>query len=92
MPHRADPDALRTLQQQARDRRRSLEGVDGRVGVGEPATEILAFEDEVDLLVVGSRGHGPLRRLVLVSTSLQLTREARCPLVIIPRSAVAERG
>ena len=46
--------------------------------------ELLAFGDEVDLLIVGSRGHGPLRRLVLGSTSLQLTREARCPLLIVP--------
>jgi len=90
--HGEDPGATCRLQEQARDRLRSLDGVEGRVAVGEAAVELLAFGDEVDLLIVGSRGHGPLRRLVLGSASLQLTREARCPLVIVPRAAVAEPG
>jgi len=90
--HGEDRGATRRLQGQARDRLRSLDGVEGRVAVGEAAVELLAFGDEVDLLIVGSRGHGPLRRLVLGSASLQLTREARCPLVIVPRAAVAEPG
>jgi nucleotide-binding universal stress UspA family protein len=68
----------------------SLDGVEGRVALGTPASELLAFGDELDLLVVGSRGHGPLRRLILGSTSLELTREARCPLLIMPRPATAE--
>jgi nucleotide-binding universal stress UspA family protein len=80
-----DPGAIRMLEHQARGRLRSLDGVEGRVAVGGITTELLAFGDEVDLLIVGSRGHGPLRRLVLGSTSLQLTREARCPLLIVPR-------
>ena len=74
----------------ARDSLRQLEGVEGRVAVGAPPDELVAFGDELDLLVVGSRGRGPLRRLILGSTSLHLTREARCPLLVIPRSAVAE--
>ncbi len=89
--HWGEPDALRPLEQAARDLLRPLEGVDGRVVVGRPADELVAFGDEVDLLVVGSRGYGPLRRLVLGSTSLQLTRECGCPLLIAPRAAVTER-
>ena len=64
---------------------RDLDAVQHRVALGHTATELIAFGDEVDLLVVGSRGYGPLRRLVLGSTSLRLAREARCPLLIIPR-------
>jgi nucleotide-binding universal stress UspA family protein len=75
------------LERAARDSLRQLEGVEGRVAVGTPAGELAAFGDELDLLVVGSRGHGPLRRLILGSTSVQLTREARCALLIIPRPA-----
>jgi nucleotide-binding universal stress UspA family protein len=56
-----------------------LEGVEGRVAFGVAAQALVAFGDEVDLLVVGSRGHGPVRRLILGSTSMQLAREARCP-------------
>ena len=81
---------MRILEQAARDSLRQLEGVEGRVAVGAPPDELVAFGDELDLLVVGSRGRGPLRRLILGSTSLHLTREARCPLLVIPRSAVAE--
>lgn len=83
-------DAVSALVRAASDRLRSLEGVEGRVAVGAAATELLVFGDKVDLLVVGSRGHGPLRRLILGSTSMQLTRAARCPLLIVPRPAVAD--
>jgi len=55
------------------------------VVVGDTGAELTAFGDEVDLLVVGSRAHGPLRRVMLGSTSLHLTHAARCPLLVIPR-------
>jgi nucleotide-binding universal stress UspA family protein len=47
--------------------------------------ELAAFGDEVDILVVGSRGYGPVRRLVLGSTSDYLERHARCSLLVLPR-------
>jgi nucleotide-binding universal stress UspA family protein len=78
------------LERAARDSLRQFEGVEGRVAVGTAAGELAAFGDELDLLVVGSRGHGPLRRLILGSTSVQLTREARCALLIIPRPGGSE--
>jgi nucleotide-binding universal stress UspA family protein len=37
------------------------------------------------LLVVGSRGYGPLRRVVLGSVASSLVGSARCPLIITPR-------
>jgi len=43
----------------------------------------------VDLLFAGSRGYGPLRRALLGSVSGALVRDAGCPVVITPRSAVA---
>jgi nucleotide-binding universal stress UspA family protein len=59
---------------------------------GEPAAEIAARVDGVaDLLFVGSRGHGPLRRALLGSVSRALLRDAGCPVVVTPRSAVAPR-
>jgi nucleotide-binding universal stress UspA family protein len=64
----------------------SLTGVNAHVTIGAPPEELLAFGDHVDLLVLGSRGHGPLRRRILGSTSMQLTSEARCPLLIVPRA------
>jgi nucleotide-binding universal stress UspA family protein len=80
---------VNAVEQAAKDRLHSLDGVDGHVAIGPAAEALVAFGDEVDLLVVGSRGFGPLRRLILGSTSLQLTREARCPLVVVPRPAIA---
>ena len=46
----------------------------------------------VDLLFAGSRGRGPLRQAVLGSVSCALVRNATCPVVITPRSAVAARS
>lgn len=66
-----------------------LTGVDAQVTVGPPGEELLALGDEVDLLVVGSRGHGPLRRLFLGTTSGYLARTARFPLLVLPRTLAA---
>jgi nucleotide-binding universal stress UspA family protein len=47
----------------------------------------------LDVLFAGSRGHGPLHRALLGSVSGALVRDAGCPVVITPRSAVvAHRG
>jgi nucleotide-binding universal stress UspA family protein len=35
-----------------------------------------------DLLVVGSRGHGPVGRLILGSVSTELARRAPCPVLV----------
>jgi hypothetical protein len=51
--------------------------------------ELAAFGEEVDILVVGSRSYGPVRRLVLGSTSTYLERHARCSLLVLPRSTAA---
>jgi nucleotide-binding universal stress UspA family protein len=45
-----------------------------------------------DLLFVGSRGYGPLRRALLGSVSGELVRTAGCPVVVMPRSALASHG
>lgn len=71
--------------QAANDRLRLLEGVDGSVAMGIPSEALAAFGAEVDLLVVGSRSYGPVRRMMLGSTSLHLARGARCPLLVLPR-------
>jgi hypothetical protein len=40
--------------------------------------------------VTGSRGYGPARRLLLGSVSGHVVREARCPVLVVPRPAVGE--
>jgi nucleotide-binding universal stress UspA family protein len=44
-------------------------------------------EHEVDLLVCGSRGYGPLRRVLLGGVLRKLIRRAACPVVVVPRGA-----
>jgi len=41
--------------------------------------------EDADLLVCGSRGYGPARRVLLGGVSSRLLRHARLPVVIVPR-------
>lgn len=70
---------------EANERLGSLTDVEGSAVYGIPGEGLAEFGEEVDILVVGSRGYGPLRRLVLGSTSEYLERHARCPLLVLPR-------
>jgi nucleotide-binding universal stress UspA family protein len=63
----------------------ALEGVEGHVELGLAGEELAAFGARVDLLIVGSRGYGPIRRLIFGSTSGHLASNARCPLLVLPR-------
>lgn len=51
---------------------------------GQPATVLLDEAKDADLLVVGSRGLGGFRGLLLGSVSQQCAHHASCPLVIVP--------
>ncbi|MDQ2896549.1 MAG: universal stress protein [Actinomycetota bacterium] len=68
------------------ERMSALDGVHGKAIDGLPGEELARFGDEVDLLIIGSRGYGPLGRLVHGSTSNHLARHAHCPLLILPRA------
>ena len=68
-----------------------LEGIPdvaGRTVCGLPGEELARFSGELDLLAVGSRGYGPLGRLVLGSTSNYLARHARSALLVLPRPEI----
>lgn len=64
-----------------------LPDVEGLAVSGLPGEELAGFGDQVDLLVVGSRGYGPLKRLVLGSTTMFLERHGRSSLLVLPRVA-----
>jgi nucleotide-binding universal stress UspA family protein len=44
-------------------------------------------EQGVDLMVLGSRGYGPVRAVLLGSVSATVVRAAPCPVLVTPRSA-----
>lgn len=55
---------------------------------GDPVHELSARSREgLDLLVVGSRGYGPIRRVVFGSVSGELIDTADCPVLVLPRTA-----
>jgi nucleotide-binding universal stress UspA family protein len=72
---------------EARERILALGGVEAHAAYGHPAEELALYSASLDLLVVGSRGYGPIGRLFHGSTSQELARTARCPLLVLPRSA-----
>jgi nucleotide-binding universal stress UspA family protein len=61
--------------------------VTAEVAVGTPWQQLASRSADLDLLVLGARSFGPLRRLLLGSTSTKLARHARCPLLVLPGSA-----
>lgn len=54
---------------------------------GVPDVELARHSSQLDLLVVGSRGYGPLKRLMLGSTTVQLVRSSSCPVIVLARGA-----
>lgn len=72
---------------------RAVKGVDERLsatgralsGVPGPAIIEACKGAGVDLLVAGSRSHGPLARTLLGSVSRQLAHNASCPVLVVPR-------
>jgi nucleotide-binding universal stress UspA family protein len=82
-------DALEGLVDDARTRISALGGVEPHAAYGHPAEELGVYSASLDLLVVGSRGYGPIGRLIHGSTSQQLAGSARCPLLVLTRAARA---
>jgi len=61
---------------------------------GDPADELAraAADRRAALLVVGSRGRGPVRAALLGSVSAGVTRLATCPVLIVPHDAAARQA
>ena len=94
VPQAGDPELAELAQQEAQ---REVDKVIGQLdevsrpasvtvrGVsGLPADELLNAGAEADMIVVGSRGRGGFRRLLLGSVASQVTQHAHVPVVVIP--------
>jgi len=75
--------------------RRATDALDGDVAVEtdafveDPADVLIRVSENLDLLVCGSRGYGPLRAVLLGGVSRRLTAEAQCPVIVLPRGVKA---
>jgi nucleotide-binding universal stress UspA family protein len=97
VPVAPDPPQVKTLRKEAREMiERALEkvaddvaGVDveRRVVEGDTSAALLDRAKGADLLVVGSRGLGGFRGLLLGSVSQQCVQHAASPVVVIPPPA-----
>jgi nucleotide-binding universal stress UspA family protein len=77
--------ARRTAERAARMLRRRWPDIEVAVTNGDPRVEIvrLAEDTRMDMIVLGARGLGALKRLLIGSTSLAAARYAPCPVAII---------
>jgi len=59
---------------------------------GQPAHVIaeLAKKSGADLIITGTRGHGPVAGLLLGSVTTRLLVVAPCPVVVVPSTTVSE--
>ena len=80
---------INQILREAEGRLAELPGVEGHAVYGIAGEELAAFGDQVNILVVGSRGYGPVKRLVVGSTCDYLERHARCSLIVLPRIAIS---
>ena len=93
-----DPDLQRRIHEGAEQEARTmLEELVRRVGqtggevaeiharLGRPDAEIVGLADELGagLIVLGSRGLGPLRRALMGSVSDSVVRHAHCPVLVV---------
>jgi nucleotide-binding universal stress UspA family protein len=94
------PSYADALQELVEDRRstvnelvaRRLEACEGvsaeaAIVVGRPAEQLVLATEDLDLLVLGSRRWGPVRRLALGSTAEHVIRHGACPVLVPPRRA-----
>lgn len=94
VPYAGDADLTKKAQQVAQEETDSVLNQAGEASRppsvtvkainGLPAEELLHAAGDADMLVVGSRGAGGFKRLLLGSVSSQVTHHAHCPVVVIP--------
>jgi nucleotide-binding universal stress UspA family protein len=60
---------------------------------GDPVTELLALADtkDVDLVVIGKAGHGPVSEHLLGGTAAKLVHRTTRPLLVVPARRPAHR-
>ena len=75
---------------------RACEELDGEpvqldVRRADPSRALVEASHQLDLLVLGSRGYGPLRHVLLGSVSAEVMHSADCPVLVLPRQVAVSR-
>jgi nucleotide-binding universal stress UspA family protein len=90
-PYQAGPEAAVELARRALEQAVAGLALDppasAEVVVADPVAALERLSRSCDLLVCGSRGHGPRGAVLLGSVTHALMRRAACPLMVIPRGA-----
>ncbi len=65
--------------------KKGLKGIKGFIKMGSPAKEILEFvkAHEIELIVIGSQGHGELAGYLLGGVSHKVTGLSECPVLVV---------
>ena len=85
-------EGLRDVHDRAVGESRDLAGVESVFREGNPVDVLLEQSREVDVLMAGSRGYGPLGAVLLGSTTRELMNGAECPVIVIPRGRSLDLG
>jgi nucleotide-binding universal stress UspA family protein len=59
--------------------------MESAVVLGHPVGDLVRQSEDADLLVLGSRGYGPRRAVLLGGVSGRVVRRAACPVIVVPR-------
>ena len=95
VPMIAEDDAIkrdlsRSLAAATQEVRREGVDVESSILEGNPEAVLERQSEALDLIVTGSRSRGPTRATLLDSVSRHLVREARCPVVVVPRAGLGQ--
>lgn len=63
-----------------------VEDATGKILAGYAPDELARASADLDLLVLGSRSYGPIRRVLLGGTSVRVMRSSACPVIVVPRA------
>jgi nucleotide-binding universal stress UspA family protein len=87
------PDILSNMQRSARERLEGLVqpderdrlGVQIEIRVGSPFVEIIRYakEQEIDVIVMGTHGRGPVAHMLMGSVAEKVVRKAPCPVLTV---------
>ena len=61
-----------------------IESVESEILEGDPVQRLAESSADAALLVLGSRGYGPMRTVLLGSVSAGVARTAACPVLVVP--------